>query len=196
MTEENTPATEAEKAAGAAELTSPDEHAETFDEIPEGADVADERVPDDVEIAARSADMDTPSNTHEKQFVLGPNPYAAGKNPYTEAAGYDHEPNKAATRQYMIDSGLWPTGDVAHKSTKKHPDGVSWILTYTVDAIPAADAPDGSQTPRVVGSDGADVAKDADPESAAALATGATNYSPPEDVEQHDDVTGDQTAGA
>lgn len=196
MTEENTPATEAEKAAGADELTSPDEHAETFDEIPEGADVSDERVPDDVEIAARSADMDTPSNTHEKQFVLGPGGVVSKSNPYTEANGYDHEPNKAATRQYMIDQGLWPTADVEFKSGKRHPDGVSWILTYRVEAIPANDAPDGSQTPRVVGSDGADVPEDAEPDSAVVLATGATNYSPPEDVEQHDDVTGDQTAGA
>jgi len=189
--------TEADKAAGAAELTSPDEHAETFDEIPEGADVSDERVPDDVEIGARSADMDEPSTTHEKQFVLGPNPYVKGKNPYTEAAGYDHEPNKAAVRQYMIDQGLWPTADVQHKSTKKHPDGSSWILTYTVEAIPANDAPDGSQTPRVVGSDGADVPDDVDDDDVRAVAaTGATNYLPPEDVEQHDDVTGSKPADA
>lgn len=183
--------TEEKTTAGAEELTTPEEHAEAFEGIEAGQDVADPEVPNDVEVAARSADMDTPSLTHEKQFVLGPG--VGGKsNPYTEANGYDHEANKAATRQYAIDSGLWPTNDVAFKSAKRHPDGASWILTYTVNVIPAHDAAEGSQTPRVVGSDGADVAEDADPDSAAALATGATNYSPPEDVEQHDDVTGDK----
>ena len=113
--------------------------------------------------------------------LLGDNPQTQiQNNPYTEAGGFDHEPNKAATRQYAIDAGLWPTGDVSFKSAKKHPDGVSWILTYSVDAIPANDAPDGSQSPRVVADDGD--------------AEGATNYLPPEDVEQHDDVTGSQPA--
>lgn len=180
--------------AGADELTTPEEHAESFESIDPGVDVSDESVPDDVEIAARSADMSEPSNTHEKQFVLGPGVGKPKSNPYTEANGYDHEPNKAATRQYAIDSGLWPTGDVRFKSGKKHPDGESWILTYVVDVIPAHTAEDGAQTPRVVGSDGADVPDDADPESAVVLATGATNYSPPENVAEHDDNTGDKPA--
>lgn len=169
--------TEAETAGDT--LTDPDEHAAATDSLEPGEGVADPGVPNDVEVAARSADMEKPSTTHEKVFVLGPNPYATGKNPYTAGAGYDHEPNFAATRQYMIDSGLWPTSDVEHKSTKRHPDGESWILTYTVEAIPASDAAPGSQTPRVVGSDGADVPEDADEDSAAAIATGTTNYAPP-----------------
>lgn len=159
------------------ELVTPEEHAESFESIEPGADVSDESVPDDVEVAARSADMDTPSTTHEKVFVLGPNAYSPDRNPYTEAQGYDHEPNKAATRQYAIDGGMWPTGDVRFKSAKRHPDGASWILTYEVPVIPAHTAEDGAQSPRVVGGDGADGVED------------ATNYLPPEDVEQHDDVT-------
>lgn len=150
------------------ELVTPVEHASVTDEIE----------PADVEIAARSADMDSPSETHEKVFVLGPSPLGGSKNPYTEANGYDHEPNKAATRQYAIDHGLWPTDDVSFKSAKRHPDGASWVLTYTVPVIPATDAPSGSQSPRVVAEDGD--------------AEGATNYSPPSDVAEHDDNTGDQ----
>lgn len=184
MTEEQNPNPGADD-----ELVTPEEHAEAYESVEPGQDVADDSVPNDVEIAARSADMDTPSDTHEKVFVLGPNPYSKGKNPYTEANGYDHEPNKAATRQYAIDGGMWPTADVSFKSAKRHPDGESWILTYTVPVIPAHTAEPGSQTPRVVGSDGADVPEDAADDSPAALASGATNYLPPEDVEQHDDVT-------
>lgn len=179
MTEENTQPT-GQDGAGVDELVTPEEHAETVESIDPGQHVSEPDVPNDVEIAARSADMDEPSTTHEKVFVLGPSPLGGKSNPYTEANGYDHEPNKAATRQYAIDHGLWPTGDVRFKSGKRHPDGESWILTYVVDVIPANDAPDGSQSPRVVAEDGD--------------AEGATNYSPPENVDEHDDVTGDKQA--
>ena len=175
MTEEQNPNPGADD-----ELVTPEEHAEAFESIEPGQDIADESVPDDVEIAARSADMDTPSMTHEKVFVLGPGVGKPKSNPYTEANGFDHGPNKAATRRYAIDGGMWPTGDASFKSAKRHPDGESWILTYTVPVIPAHTAEDGAQSPRVVGGDGADGVED------------ATNYLPPEDVEQHDDVTGDK----
>lgn len=181
MTEEQTQPT-GDDATSAGELTTPEEHAEATDDLEPGQDVSEPGVPDDVEVAARSADMDDPSTTHEKQFVLGPSPLGGSRNPYTEANGYDHEPNKAATRQYAIDHGLWPTEDVAFKSAKRHPDGESWILTYTVAVIPATDAPSGSQSPRVVAEDGD--------------AEGATNYSPPEDVEQHDDNLGGESKPA
>ena len=119
---------------------------------------------------------------HEKQFGLGAAPLRGTRNPYAKASGYDHEPNKTATRQYAIDHGLWPTEDVAFKSAKRHPDGESWILTYTVAVIPATAAHSGSQSPRVGAEDG-DV-------------EGATNYSPPEDVEQHDDNLGGESKPA
>lgn len=147
-----------------AELVTPEEHAEASEGVEPDEHVSDDSVPDDVEVAARSADMDEPSTTHVKTFVVGPNPYQTGRNPYTEASGYDHEPNKAATRQGAISAGLWPTGDVTFKSAKKHPDGESWILTYAVEVIPAHDAEPGAEHPRVVAEDGD--------------AEGATNYSP------------------
>jgi len=174
MTEEQTP-----NPGDVGEIVTPEEHAEASEGVEPDEHISDPGVPDDVEVAARSADMDTPSMTHEKVFVLGPNPFG-GSNPYAAKSGFDHEPNKAATRQYAIDAGLWPTGDVTLKSTKRHPDGVSWIVTYKVDVIPANDAPDGSQSPKVVAEDGD--------------AEGATNYLPPADVEQHDDATGDKPA--
>jgi hypothetical protein len=168
-------AASAKAVADVPELVEPDEHAETTDTLEPDQHVSDPEVPNDVEIGARSADMETPSTEHRKVFVLGPNPYQTGTNPYTESSGYDHEPNKAATRQYAIDGGMWPTGDVRHVSTKRHPDGESWILTYAVDVIPANDAPEGSQTPHVVAEDGD--------------AEGAINYLPPSEVEQHADQT-------
>ena len=70
---------------------------------------------------------------HERIFVLGPNTYSAGRSPYTEAAGYDHEPNKLATVAGAIAAGLRPVGEAAFKSAKKHADGASWALTYAVD---------------------------------------------------------------
>lgn len=175
MTEENTNPTPGDDEA----LTTPEEHAEASEGVEPGQDVSDPEVPNDVEIAARSADMDSPSTTHEKTFVLGPNPYATGRNPYTEGNGYDHEPNKAATRQYAIDQGLWPTGEAAFKSAKKHPDGESWILTYTVPVVPAHDVEGGSQHPTVVAADGD--------------AEGARNYLSADEVAEHDDVTDDET---
>jgi hypothetical protein len=179
MSSKNTADAE-QQGADVPELVTPVEHAQTFEGIEPDEAVSDDSVPDDVEVAARSADMDSPSMTHEKVFVLGPSPLGGTSNPYTESRGYDHEPNKAATRQYAIDHGMWPTGEVAFKSAKRHPDGESWILTYVVPVIPAHVAEDDAQSPRVVADDGD--------------AGGATNYLPPEDVEQHDDVTGDKPA--
>lgn len=175
MTEEN----KSPEAGDAAEIVTPEEHAEATESVEIDQDISDPEVPNDVEIAARSADMDTPSTTHEKVFVLGPNSVLTGKNPYTEGNGYDHEPNKAATRQYAIDQGLWPTGEAAFKSAKKHPDGESWILTYTVPVIPAHVVESGSQSPSVVASDGD--------------AEGARNYLSAEEVEKHADLTDDET---
>jgi hypothetical protein len=155
-------ATVTETLAPADELTTPPEHAAAAEGVAPDEHVSDPDVSNDVEVAARSADMDKASLTHEKVFVLGPNPVQNDRNPYTESGGFDHEPNKAATRQYAIDHGMWPTGDATLKSAKKHPDGSSWILTYTVPVIPAHEASSGDQSPSVVDSDGD--------------AKGATNY--------------------
>lgn len=110
------------------------------------------------EVEQRSADQTKPSLEHTKIFVLGP---TSGY-----AKGYDHEPNKAATRQYAIDQGMWPTGDVKFVSAKTHADGVSLVLTYKVPVIPAHDAPEESPNPEVIADDtdkgGATKAQNAD----------------------------------
>lgn len=86
-------------------------------------------------VARKSADVHTDSaNEHRKEFVLPPGPKP------TPANGYSHEANEAATLQYLINQGMRPTGDVRHVSTKQHKNGVSWVLTYAVAAVPAFDA--------------------------------------------------------
>jgi hypothetical protein len=86
-------------------------------------------------IAERSADISAETaknNEHRKVFVLPPGPKP------TEANGYDHRANYAATREYAIQQGLRPTGDVRLVScTKFGPGGVSWALTYAVPVLPA-----------------------------------------------------------
>lgn len=85
----------------------------------------------DTEVAARSADVDeVETEVHRKEFVHGP-------GVYTVAAGFSHEANYAAVRQYLINQGLRPVGDVRHVSTKTHADGVSKVLAYEVEAVPA-----------------------------------------------------------
>ena len=88
-------------------------------------------------VARKSADVHkASSNEHVKVFVLPPGPKP------TPANGYSHEANMAATLQYMISQGMRPAGDVRHVSTKQHENGISWVLTYAVPAIPAEDEPE------------------------------------------------------
>lgn len=135
-----------------------------------GADVhvSDEAVPDALEVAARSADMETASNLHRKVFVLG-GVKGNDKNPYTEANGFDHEPNYAAVRQYAINAGLWPTGPVKFAGAKRHADGISWELAYEVPVKPAHAVGTTSDHPEVIGDDtsdeGASKAVNADPDA-------------------------------
>lgn len=79
-------------------------------------------------IARRSADVrGSTSDDFVKVFVLGP------CDKPTEASGYSHEPNKAATRQYAIDGGMRPVGDAKLVSTKLHKGTENvWDLTYSL----------------------------------------------------------------
>lgn len=136
MTEENTttgsPAdddTTSEKTTQVQAEAAKSDDAKTGDPADEQAHVADAEA--DTEVAARSADVDeVKAEKHRKEFVHGP-----GK--YTVASGFSHEANIAATRQYLINQGLRPVGDVEHVSTRKHEDGVSVVLAYEVEAVPA-----------------------------------------------------------
>lgn len=83
------------------------------------------------EVAARSADVDeVKTEVHRKEFVHGPGSYRVKD-------GFSHEANIAAVRQYLINSGLRPVGDVEHVSTTTHEDGISKVLAYEVEAVPA-----------------------------------------------------------
>lgn len=102
-----------------------------------------EQTPGEV-IAAKSADVHKKSsNRHVKVFVLPPGPEP------TEANGYSHEANKAATIQYMLSQGMRPNGKVKLDSIKQHDNGISWVLTYSVAAVPTADV-EGPSEPEVV----------------------------------------------
>ncbi|MGL4176101.1 MAG: hypothetical protein ACRCSN_08475 [Dermatophilaceae bacterium] len=91
-------------------------------------------------IAQRSSDIDAdraPRNQHLKVIVYPPGPEP------TEENGYSHEADFAAVRQYMTSQGLRPTGDVRVKSIKPYgPGGLSWAVTYAVNAQSAEVAGD------------------------------------------------------
>lgn len=81
--------------------------------------------------ATKAADK-VPDDEHVKVFVI------PGDNAKPTASNYDHDPNIAATRQYMMSQGLRPTGDVVFKGAEPFgPGGKSWALTYAAPAVPA-----------------------------------------------------------
>src|SRR3954468_10845260 len=70
-----------------------------------------------------------------------------------------HEANRAAVANEAIQRGLHPRGDVSFDGAVGHVDGVSTVLTYSVDTIPASvdHAPQETTTPRdVIEADGGD----------------------------------------
>lgn len=108
-------------------------------------------------IARRSADIhkaEAKGNEHVKVFVLPPGPKP------TEANGYDHEANKAATKQYAISQGMRPVGDVRLVSIAQHRNKVSWVLTYAVEVAVAEKIEAPSEPHIVTGGDGAGVNTD------------------------------------
>lgn len=140
----------------------------------------DEATLSDAEIIARrSADIHAEKakkGEHVKVFVLPPGPKPTPSN------GYDHEANKAATRQYAISQGMRPTGGVRHVSTAQHRNGVSWVLTYAVPVAVAERIGEPSEPHIVTGGDGADVntdgnghASNTDPNLGDGSATAGTN---------------------
>lgn len=85
---------------------------------------------DDEIIGRRSADIlddVAKGNEHVKVFVIGTELSPA------KIEGFDHEPQKAATRQYAISQGMRPVGDVRIVSTKRNKTGFGWDVTYAVE---------------------------------------------------------------
>ena len=65
---------------------------------------------------------------------------------------YQHEANRAGTVNEAIQRGLHPRGKVKFDGGEAHPDGLSLVLTYSVDTIPASvdHHPEDTTTPRAV----------------------------------------------
>jgi len=120
--------------------TTPDVEITTDPDVPADTDPEVAQFPaligkPDVEIAARSADVeDHESTRHVKIFVLAPGIF--------DGRRFDHDANFAATRQYMISQGLRPVGDVVFNGKSVNVDGVSINLVYSVEATPAVVATD------------------------------------------------------
>lgn len=109
-----------------------------------------------VEVDERSPDG-AEGTRHVKEFVV----QAARWN----GEDYQHEANRAALVGEAIQRGLHPRGDVSFDGTQEHPDGVSLILTYSVDTVPASvdHSPENTTTPRdVIEGDGGDTSSKGD----------------------------------
>ncbi|MET9517421.1 hypothetical protein [Streptomyces sp. NPDC002994] len=96
-----------------------------------------------VEVDQRSPDG-AKGTRHIKEFVV-PAARWTGED-------YQHEANRAALVGEAIQRGLHPRGDVAFDGQEDHPDGVSLILTYSVDTVPSSvdHNPEDTTTPRDV----------------------------------------------
>ncbi|WP_225825601.1 hypothetical protein [Streptomyces naphthomycinicus] len=104
----------------------------------------------DVEVDERSPDG-SEGTRHVKEFVVHGDTWTGEE--------YQHEANKAAVANEAIQRGLHPRGDVSFDGAEDHPDGVSVVLTYSVETVPSSvdHAPEDTTTPRdVIEADGKD----------------------------------------
>lgn len=99
----------------------------------------------EAEVDKRSADG-SEGQRHVKEFVVLT---ANWPGPGEESA---HEANKAAVANEAIQRGLHPRGDVSFDGAEDHGDGVSTVLTYSVETVPASvdHTPEDTTTPRDV----------------------------------------------
>jgi hypothetical protein len=97
----------------------------------------------EVEVDERSADG-SDGTRFIKEFVV----LAARWND----EDYQHEANRAGVVGEAIQRGLHPRGKVAFDGGEPHSDGLSLILTYSVDTVPASvdHQPEDTTTPRQV----------------------------------------------
>jgi hypothetical protein len=104
----------------------------------------------EVEVDERSADG-AEGTRHVKEFVV-PAARWTGED-------YQHEANRAGVVNEAIQRGLHPRGDVSFDGQEEHADGVSLVLTYSVETVPSSvdDQPEDTTTPRdVIEADGKD----------------------------------------
>lgn len=102
----------------------------------------------EVEVAERSADG-SEGTRFVKEFVV----QAARWN----GEDYQHEANRAGVVGDAIQRGLHPRGDVSFDGQEEHPDGLSLVLTYSVETVPASvdHNPADTTTPRKAAEGGA-----------------------------------------
>lgn len=69
-----------------------------------------------------------------------------------DADTYDHDANRAGVANEAIQRGLHPRGEASFDGATDHEDGVSTVLTYSVDTVPASvdHHPEDTTTPRDV----------------------------------------------
>jgi hypothetical protein len=97
----------------------------------------------ETEVAERSADG-SDGTRFVKEFVV----LAARWND----EDYQHEANRAGVVNEAIQRGLHPRGDVSFDGGEQHLDGLSLVLTYSVETVPASvdHNPADTTTPRDV----------------------------------------------
>lgn len=96
-----------------------------------------------LEVDERSADG-SDGTRYVKQFVVLARDWPARDEDEAHIAG------KAAVSNEAIQRGLHPRGEATFDGAEDHPDGLSLILTYSVDTVPAIvdHAPEDTTTPR------------------------------------------------
>lgn len=100
-----------------------------------------------VEVSERSDDVTAKvSKKHRKIFRV----FTAGFDFIADE--FDHAGNKTAVRQFMLDHGLRPVGDVSFVGAEPF-DAKNTDLTYEVEAVPAAVATDPATAHAVVSVD-------------------------------------------
>lgn len=97
----------------------------------------------DVEVDKRSPDG-SDGTRHVKEFVVLADAWTGEE--------YQHEANKAGVANEAIQRGLHPRGEATFDGSEEHPDGLSLILTYSVETVPASvdHHPEDTTTPRDV----------------------------------------------
>lgn len=111
-----------------------------------------------VEVDERSADG-AEGTRHVKEFVVLADQWPSMDEDAAHAA------NRAAVTNEAIQRGLHPRGDVSFDGASAHDDGVSTVLTYSVETVPASidHTPQDTTTPRdVIEAVGGDTSKAGD----------------------------------
>lgn len=112
----------------------------------------------EAEVDERSADG-AEGTRHVKEFVV--------LSAHWPGTGEEeaHAANRAAVVNEAIQRGLHPRGDVSFDGSAEHGDGVSTVLTYSVETVPASvdHTPQDTTTPRdVIEEVGGDTSKAGD----------------------------------